>query len=200
MKNIYIFRHGETDWNNFGKLQGQTDIELNEAGISQAKNVSKYIKDVKFNILFTSPLKRAKRTARIVADDLNIENIIVENDLIECDFGDGNGVLKQDINKLFGNNFNESWSSSEAKYDDLKFPNGESKMEVRNRIVGCVNKIISNNENLDNFLLSSHGFVIKQLIIASGSDNHKKLENCEIVHFNFDNNKINFVKRIRTLT
>lgn len=198
MKNIYIFRHGETDWNNLGKLQGQTDIELNEKGILQAKNISKYIKNIEFNKIFTSPLKRAMKTAEIVANDLNIKNIIAENDLIECDFGDGNGVLKQDVNKLFGDNFNENWSSDKTQYDNLKFPNGESKIEVRNRIVKCIHKIISDNKNLDNFLFSSHGFVIKQLIIASGSNDHKKLSNCEIVHFNFDEDVIKFIERIKT--
>ena len=198
MKNIYIFRHGETDWNNLGKLQGQTDIELNEKGILQAKNISKYIKNIKFSKIFTSPLKRAIKTTEIVANDLNIKDVIVENDLIECNFGDGNGVLKQDVNKLFGDNFNENWSSSETQYDNLKFPNGESKTDVRNRIVKCIHKIISDNENLDNFLISSHSFVIKQLIIASGSNDHRKLINCEIVHFNFDEDAIKFIKRIKT--
>lgn len=205
MKNIYIFRHGETDWNAIDKLQGRNDIELNENGIQQAQNISKHIKDINFDRIFSSPLKRALKTAKTVANDLNIENIILENDLIECNFGDAEGVIKKDINSIFGKNFGENFYSGDIQYDDLKFPNGESKKELRDRITNCINKIVLNNLDLDNYLLSSHGFAIKQLIIATGSEDYSGLKNCEIVHFQFDIEKyykneeyLYFIERIKT--
>jgi broad specificity phosphatase PhoE len=63
---FYIVRHGETDWNVQRKLQGQTDIPLNENGEAQAKEVAKKFKDIKFDLAYSSDLLRAKRTADII--------------------------------------------------------------------------------------------------------------------------------------
>ena len=60
---LYIMRHGKTDWNELRKLQGRTDIELNEEGREMARKASKEYKDVHFDVCFCSPLKRAKETA-----------------------------------------------------------------------------------------------------------------------------------------
>lgn len=64
---IYIVRHGQTDWNAQGITQGETDVPLNIAGIKQAEALSKDLKDVKFDAVFSSDLIRAKRTAEIIA-------------------------------------------------------------------------------------------------------------------------------------
>lgn len=60
---ILVTRHGQTDWNALGKLQGQTDIELNDIGRQQAKETGKLIKDENIDLIITSPLKRAVETA-----------------------------------------------------------------------------------------------------------------------------------------
>ena len=60
---IYLVRHGETDWNQAGLLQGQTDIALNAQGLEQAHDAAERLKAVPFEIAFCSPLIRAKRTA-----------------------------------------------------------------------------------------------------------------------------------------
>lgn len=83
---LYIMRHGKTDWNAKGLLQGRTDIPLNEEGIAMALNASETYKDVHFDICFCSPLSRAKETARIV---LGTRTIPIEYDerLVEMGFG-----------------------------------------------------------------------------------------------------------------
>lgn len=63
---IYLVRHGQTDWNLEGKYQGQTDIELNQAGIKQAEKLMDELKDISFDVVFSSPLKRAYKTATII--------------------------------------------------------------------------------------------------------------------------------------
>lgn len=60
---IYIVRHGETDWNKEHRLQGQTDIPLNEQGLSLAEVTGKALREVPFDLCFSSPLQRAKQTA-----------------------------------------------------------------------------------------------------------------------------------------
>ena len=63
---IYLIRHGETSWNTLGRLQGRTDIELNENGIRLAKITGEKLKDVHFDLAIASPLKRAYETAGLV--------------------------------------------------------------------------------------------------------------------------------------
>ena len=66
---IYLVRHGETDWNQAGLLQGQTDIALNAQGLEQAREAAERLKEVPFEIAFCSPLIRAKRTAETIIGD-----------------------------------------------------------------------------------------------------------------------------------
>ncbi len=66
---LFVVRHGETDWNVERRLQGQTDIELNENGIRQANKLKQDLndKDCNIDLIISSPLKRAKKTAEIIS-------------------------------------------------------------------------------------------------------------------------------------
>ena len=63
---LYIIRHGKTDWNELHKLQGRTDIPLNENGRQMAREAGQRYKEVHFDICFCSPLVRAKETAELL--------------------------------------------------------------------------------------------------------------------------------------
>lgn len=89
MIKLYIVRHGQTDWNVKGLLQGTTDIELNEEGIKQAEELSKKMDLNQIDICFCSPLKRTKQTANILLEDK--VKIIYDNMIVERDFGDYEG-------------------------------------------------------------------------------------------------------------
>ncbi len=88
---IYLVRHGQTDWNSEGKNQGQTDIELNPEGIIQAEILKKELKDIDFDIVFSSPLKRALKTAQIIHQG----SIITDNRLMERCNGELEGKYKE---------------------------------------------------------------------------------------------------------
>ena len=62
---LYIMRHGKTDWNSVNKLQGRTDIPLNDEGKSMAQSASEKYKDVNIDVCYCSPLVRAVETAKI---------------------------------------------------------------------------------------------------------------------------------------
>lgn len=66
---IYLIRHGQTDWNAEGKNQGHTDIELNKNGVMQASELATQFKNINLDIVFSSPLKRASKTAEIIYND-----------------------------------------------------------------------------------------------------------------------------------
>lgn len=102
---LYIMRHGKTEWNDKRKLQGQTDIELNEEGIRMALFARDEYKDVHFDICYSSPLKRALKTAEIVLEGRNVP-IITDDRLKEMRFGSFEGTEGYDsednpINVLF---------------------------------------------------------------------------------------------------
>ena len=88
---IYLVRHGETDWNQAGLLQGQTDIALNAQGLEQAREAAERLKEVPFELAFCSPLIRAKRTAETIIGDRKI-NLTTDERLRELNFGPWEGV------------------------------------------------------------------------------------------------------------
>ena len=83
---LYIMRHGITDWNKKHKLQGRTDIPLNDEGRKMAKAAAGEYKDIHFDICYCSPLIRARETAQIMLDGRNIP-IITDERLSEMCFG-----------------------------------------------------------------------------------------------------------------
>ena len=83
---LYIMRHGKTDWNLQHKLQGKTDIPLNDLGISQAKEACERYKDIHFDICYCSPLTRARQTAGYVLEGRDIP-VVIDDRLSEMGFG-----------------------------------------------------------------------------------------------------------------
>ena len=91
---IYLIRHGETDWNKTKRLQGVTDIPLNACGIELAEKTAEGLKDVPFDRIYTSPLIRAKKTAEIIRGDRPVE-LVVTDGLKEISFGEYEGLCHE---------------------------------------------------------------------------------------------------------
>ena len=91
---IYLIRHGETDWNKTKRLQGVTDIPLNAYGIELAEKTAEGLKDVPFDRIYTSPLIRAKKTAEIIRGDRPVE-LVVTDGLKEISFGEYEGLCHE---------------------------------------------------------------------------------------------------------
>lgn len=88
---LYIMRHGKTDWNAKFKLQGRTNIPLNEEGRQMARDAAVKYKDVHFDVCYCSPLDRAQETARLLLEGRNVP-IITDDRLVEMCFGKYEGV------------------------------------------------------------------------------------------------------------
>ncbi len=95
-KIFYIFRHGETDWNQKGRIQGWTDIPLNQNGVAQAKKLAQSLRDVNFDVIYSSPLLRALNTAEIVADNNQCDVVLVDG-LRERKFGIFEGKILEPV-------------------------------------------------------------------------------------------------------
>lgn len=132
---LYIMRHGKTDWNAKHKLQGRTDIPLNEEGIQMAEQAKEKYKDVNFDICYCSPLVRAKQTAEIVLEGRNIP-IVYDDRLMEMCFGVYEVVTHPSqmegspIRKLFKDPANYPGCGRWRNFDDLFARTGSFLKEV----------------------------------------------------------------------
>ena len=141
---IYFVRHGQTDWNNQGKIQGKTDTELNKTGIEQAKEASEKLKDADIDIIICSPLKRARKTAEIINEKLNVD-ILHEKEFSERDYGEFEGISKYDLNT------EEFWD-----YDkNVKYKKAESVKDLFDRVYRTLDKIIEKYKG-KNILIVAH--------------------------------------------
>ena len=100
---LYLIRHGETDWNRLLRFQGREDVPLNETGIRQAEACGKALSDSGIQAVFTSPLKRARRTGEIIAaaSGLGCEKVFDLPELIERDLGEYSGKYIKDRSDYF---------------------------------------------------------------------------------------------------
>lgn len=190
---ILITRYGQTDWNVLGKIQGQTDIELNDNGRQQAKETGELIKNENIDIIITSPLKRAKETAKIINENFNV-TIIEDNRLMERNFGKSEGLTKDDRRKLKEINpeVNDVWNYNK----NIDFNGMETMQDFCNRIYKFLDEII-NKYRYKNILIVTHGgvsvpikcyFMKYPLENLCDRDAVKGLKNCEITKFEIDCN------------
>ena len=118
MTRLYIVRHGETDWNKKRRVQGHSDIPLNEYGIHLAKETAEGLKDTRFDVAYTSPLKRARQTAQIILGERKIP-LYEEERVKEMGFGEYEGLCCAGQNKdEKSEELIQSWSL--ATTNDLK--------------------------------------------------------------------------------
>ena len=159
---IYLIRHGETDYNKQKRLQGVGDIPLNARGIELAEKTAKGLRDIPFDKIYTSPLIRAKKTAEIIRGDRKIEIIPVRG-LIEISFGDYEGltILKEHYNipdPDFCNFFN-----APQRYHTP--PGGESIEQLRERTTSFMRQVMNDPENEGKtILMASHGAAIRGIL------------------------------------
>lgn len=154
---LYIVRHGETQWNRIGKLQGWKNSDLTEEGIKNAMKLGERLKDVDFSHIYSSPQNRALITAKYIKGnrDLKIETI---EGLKEMGFGLWEGLENDELIKLYGDE-NYMFRNKPEEYS----PNGgETFDELFLRINNSLNYILNNSKE-GNILVVSHGISIKAL-------------------------------------
>lgn len=185
---IIITRHGQTDWNVLGKLQGQTDVELNDVGRKQAEEVGKMIQDENINLIITSPLKRAKETAEIINKYLDA-NLIEDDRLKERRFGKSEGITKEYLRekKLNYPEINDVWNYNK----NIDFNDMERMHDFCDRVYGFLDEIIEKYKD-NNVLIVCHGGVSVPITCYFTKYNLEDLEdrsvitglkNCEIAKY-----------------
>lgn len=146
---IGLLRHGQTDWNIDFRLQGVTDIPLNETGITQSRDAAQVIDAKDWDLVISSPLSRAKDTAKIVAEENDLGKVSIEELLLERSFGEAEGLS------------HEEWR---AKYaDSNSVPGGESLPDLEHRANRLLQTLATKYAG-KRVLAVSHGALIRVLL------------------------------------
>lgn len=145
---IGLLRHGQTDWNIDFRLQGITDIPLNETGLAQAKAAAAILQAADWDFIASSPLTRARQTADIIAERLGVAEVAIEPLLLERSFGDAEGMT------------HEQWKKD---FPDGMPPGGESLETLRDRAHELLARLLDVYRGT-RVLTVSHGALIRKLV------------------------------------
>lgn len=175
---IYLVRHGQSLGNINRRYCGITDVELSLDGINQAKLAGLNLKNLKVSHIYTSPLKRAYETAIIISKEINI-NVTLVDCIKEINFGIFENMTWEEMRNDYKEE-TDNWIDQGFKY---KFPNGESYVDIINRIAEFMDNI------QDNSVVVSHFGVIQSIllyykIVDSNNIWNYHISNCDILVLN----------------
>ena len=155
---LFLFRHGETDWNRAGRLQGHTDTPLNATGLAQAEALTERLRPYCLDAVVSSDLARAWTTGRIVAEGLGVP-LISEPGLREANIGEAEGLYWPEVKSRFGETLTERWFT----HDDAAFPGGETGLETRSRGLAALRRFVA-EQPYRRIGVSTHGAMVRQLM------------------------------------
>lgn len=162
MTRLYIVRHGETDWNKKRRVQGHSDIPLNEYGIHLAKETAEGLKDTRFDVAYTSPLKRARQTAQIILGERKIP-LYEEERVKEMGFGEYEGLCCAGQNKDEKSEEFQKFFGDTANFIPAR--HGETIEQVNKRTEDFLKEMCARKDlEGKNVLVSTHGAAMTSLL------------------------------------
>ena len=182
MTRLYLVRHGETDWNKASKIQGRIDTELSAYGVEQAQKLAKRLTSEEINVIYSSSLQRALRTAEIIADYKNC-SIQKSDKYHEICLGPWEGLTINEIQEKYSEHL---WTYREDPAN-FNLPGAETFLELTERTYSAILDIVNKHDG-KNILLVSHGTTIKAAII--------KILGIDIINYNkfrIDNASISII-------
>jgi 2,3-bisphosphoglycerate-dependent phosphoglycerate mutase len=166
-RDFYYIRHGQTDWNLRNITMGQMDIPLNKLGIQQAHHAAEKLRGLPIKMIVASPLLRARQTASIIAEILQL-TVLIHEELKEAHFG------RQEARDKGDASWHSRWQHGECQ-------GGESYAAFTQRVVHGMTEILSSHAGP--VLIVAHGGVywpIRDVLQASLSNDY--VSNCSIVY------------------
>lgn len=178
MNYLVLLRHGESEWNKENKFTGFRDVDLSANGIEEAKAAGVSLKNIKFDAVFTSTLKRAYNTATLALKEAGqAHELIKHDDLRERDYGDLTGLNKDEMRQKFGEEQVHIWRRSY----DVRPPGGESLKDVVARVTPYyethIKPLVEEGKNV---LLAAHGNTLRAMLIILGENTPENINSAEI--------------------
>jgi len=184
MERLFIVRHGEIDFNIEGRYAGSVDVELNDKGLQQARDLANEVAKLRIDFIVTSPLKRCRRMADIIHEVINVP-IVVMDEFRERGVGVFEGLTREEAK----NKYPELWAQNITRIYDGAPPGGETIKEVENRVFAGLKKV-RKEYNGKNILIVTHAFVGKMIhkFFHNMSEEQffeYKLDNAKVVEYDF---------------
>lgn len=193
---VYLVRHCEAEGNINDVFQGHTDGEISPRGALQLEKLKEKCRDIPFDIIYSSPLQRAYKTAQAANYYHNVP-IIKENGIIELNGGDMEGKKWNELPQLFPDTY-PVWENNHTKF---VAPNGESIVQVYIRMRDSILKIVGDNKG-KTIGIFSHGCAIRTFLAfasgynVDGIDKMGWVDNTGICKILFDDNLIPTIEYI----
>ncbi|MBB1079408.1 histidine phosphatase family protein [Limosilactobacillus sp. STM2_1] len=163
MTTLLLIRHGETYANRLNYIQGTLNDQLatlTELGIMEAKNYQKLLKDAQIDLVYTSPLKRALVTSKIICKNSNIQ-VRIDSRLREISYGKWNGTAINELKSQYATYFDSE--TNDVYPHSIEINQGENFDHARKRVWAFVTEISKKYPN-QTILIVTHGWVIKNII------------------------------------
>lgn len=179
MAYLVLVRHGQSKYNEQNRFTGWKDVPLSKLGVEEAKNAAKKLLGFKFDIAYTSVLKRAIKTLEIMMEGIKNPIIPVHKDkaLNERDYGDLIGMNKDDARKKFGEEQVYIWRRSY----DTRPPGGESLKDTAERALPYFNKyILADLKKGNNVIVSAHGNSLRAIVMKLDNLSKEQILKLEI--------------------
>jgi len=164
MPQLILLRHGQSQWNLENRFTGWVDVELSAKGEEEARAAGELLKPFQIDMLFTSVLKRAMRTADIALEVAGKSGIPTERSekLNERHYGDLQGLNKDDIGKQYGEAQLKIWRRSY----DMPPPNGESLKDTQERCIPYYKDVIEPKlREGKNVMIAAHGNSLRSIVM-----------------------------------
>lgn len=146
---LYLVRHGETEWNRQRRIQGSTDIPLNETGRLQAARAGKILARRDWDGIASSPLSRAYETASIIASMVGLDAPHRIDDLVERAYGEAEGLTDRELSRRFPRG--------------VEVPGRESREDVAGRVISSL-LVLAETHPGKHFIIATHGGVIRTVL------------------------------------
>ncbi|MFQ3647849.1 MAG: histidine phosphatase family protein [Anaerolineae bacterium] len=158
VQQVFIVRHGETDYNLSGRWQGHLDIPLNRLGREQAQQVASALASRGLQAVYSSDLARALETAQAIAAGAGLTQVRTDKRLRELNCGIFQGLTRSEIALTYPLEINH-WDHS----DDFVIPTGESRLQVKARVADFW-QYLMRHETAERVAIVSHGGSIRWLL------------------------------------
>lgn len=158
MLNLYITRHGETEWNVEGRMQGWKNSGLTLKGIENAEALGKRLESVDIRVIYSSSSQRAVHTAELIRGNRKID-IITDDNLREINLGEWEGKAKDEFGESDKAGLEAFWN----RPHQYKAVTGEDFFQVRERIEAVLDRIISENRDCS-ILIVTHAIIVKTIM------------------------------------
>ncbi len=158
---IYITRHGETQWNKEGKMQGWMNSDLSDKGMECAKKTGEFLKNIDFDCIYSSPLGRAYDTALHIRGEKDTP-IIEKEYLKEMGFGIWEGMERFKVDEIYADESFLFWNQPHL-YTPVK--DGEGYTELLKRAEEGFKDILASSVGYENILIVAHAAILKAIFL-----------------------------------